>query len=184
MKIPTIVSACLPITLALLVAATAVAEDEKPTKVSLAEGKIVFTVPAKWEVKEPASNIVEHEFAAPAPEDKLKAARVTMMGAGGSVKANIDRWKAQFTKQEPDAMKVEETKIAGQTVHLVDFSGTYNDRRGPFVPGVERENYRMMAAIVVTDKLGQYFIKAYGPKDTMAANEKAFHEMIKSLEVK
>ena len=160
------------------------AQEKEPTKITLAEGKIQFTVPAGWEVKKPASNIVEHEFAAPGPDDKLAAARVTMMGAGGSVAANIDRWKGQFTETDDKAMKTEETKIAGQVVHLVDFSGSYNDRPGPFVPGVVRENYRMLAAIVVTDKLGQYFIKAYGPKETIAANEKAFHEMIKSLEVK
>ena len=106
------------------------------------------------------------------------------MGAGGSVEANIARWKGQFVKETDGAMKTEETKVAGQVVHLVDFSGDYNDARGPFVPGVVRENYRMMAAIVVTEKLGQYFIKAYGPAATMEANKKAFHEMVQSLEVK
>jgi len=174
---------CLLLAMLAFVIAPVRADDAKPTKITLAEGKISLAMPKTWEKVKPASNIVEYEFSAPGPEGHA-AARVTIMGAGGSVEANIDRWKKQFVNADAEALKVEETKIAGQEVHMADFSGTYNDARGPFVPGVERENYRMLAAIVVTDKLGQYFIKAYGPQETMAANAEAFREMIKTLEVK
>jgi hypothetical protein len=41
----------------------------------------------------------------------------------------------------------------------------------------------MLGAIIVTDKVGQYFVKLYGPRKTIAANEKAFLDMIEGLEV-
>jgi hypothetical protein len=113
------------------------------------------------------------------------------MGAGGSVDANIDRWFAQFSQPDgsstKDKAKVEKMKVAGETVHFVDASGTYKDQRGgPFAqqPTVERENYRMLAAIVTTKENGNFFIKFYGPAKTVAANKAAFLAMIESLEKK
>ena len=47
---------------------------------------------------------------------------------------------------------------------IVDLSGTYMDRPGPMAPGVERPNYRMLAAIIETTQNGNHFIKFYGPQ--------------------
>jgi hypothetical protein len=78
-------------------------------------------------------------------------------------------------------------KVAGQTVHLVDINGTFKDQvGGPFAGGkvVTKENYRMLGAIIVTKDFGQYFVKFYGPKKTMEAQEKAFLESVNTLQVK
>ena len=102
-----------------------------------------------------------------------------MMSAGGSVKANVDRWRDQFVADDAKP-KIEKKEVDGMTVHLVDLQGTYNDRRGPFAPGVRRENYRMLGAIV-EGKSGLYFLKFYGPKKTMKAHEVAFQKIIDSI---
>ena len=47
-----------------------------------------------------------------------------------------------------------------------------------------RENYRMLAAIVQTKDSGNYFLKFYGPKATVTENEKAFRDVVDSLQVK
>ena len=104
------------------------------------------------------------------------------MGAGGSVDANVKRWIGQFLQTKK--RDVTKETIAGQEVHLVDVVGTYNDRPGPFAPGVKRENYEMLAAIIVTEKSGKYFVKFYGPQKTVEANKKAFRAMIESLKMK
>jgi hypothetical protein len=110
------------------------------------------------------------------------------MGAGGGVEANVERWYGQFTQPDGgstrERAKVTKKKLAGHDVHLVDISGTYRDQRGPMAPAVERPNYRMLAAIVETDTLGTYYIKLYGPKQTIADNEKAFAAMIEGLAAK
>ncbi|HEX4145019.1 MAG TPA: hypothetical protein VHY91_16050 [Pirellulales bacterium] len=178
------------LTLAALVclAMPAAAEDRS---VSLVDGKLQLTAPETWERKKPQNNVIQYEFAvAPVGGDE-RPGRVTISGAGGSVDANIDRWLGQFI--QPDgadskkAAKIEEKKIAGQTVHLVDISGTYKDQPGgPFAGGpiVERKKYRMFAAIIVTKDLGNYFLKFYGPEQTVADNRAAFDKMVESLETK
>ena len=51
-------------------------------------------------------------------------------------------------------------------------------------PGVERPNYRMMAAIVETKKNGNHFFKFYGPQRTVTDNAEAFGRMLDSLKQK
>lgn len=169
---------------------TAAAEEKpsaKDTVITLADGQIQLNAPKQWQNKKPRTRIVDYELAIPAVEGNDNDGRVTVMGAGGSIKDNIGRWIGQFTqpdgKPTRDRAVVEMTKVAGQEVHTVDISGTFNEQFGPFAPAKVRENYRMLGAIIVTDGLGQYFVKAYGPRETMAANEKLFSEMIKSLKV-
>jgi hypothetical protein len=173
--------------LGLFSASIAVGADQQ---ISLADGKLTLERPEKWETKRPSSNIVEHEFSVPPSEGDENAGRVTIMGAGGSVQANIDRWIAQFTQPDgsdsKEKTKTKQIKVAGRDVHVVDISGTYKDQRGPFsqAPAVEREKYRMLAAIVLDKNFGNYFIKFYGPERTVADQEKAFLKMVDSLEAK
>lgn len=163
-------------------------EDQKPIGVSIADGKITLQAPGSWVKKQPATRIVEVEFAIPKVEGDAADGRLTMMQAGGSVEDNISRWIGQFAqpdgKSTSDRTVQSEEEVDGQTVHMVDISGTFSDRRGPFAPAVQREDYRMLGAIVVTKDHGQQFIKLYGPRKTIAANEEAFKGFVKSLKVK
>jgi hypothetical protein len=145
-------------------------------------GEIRLKAPEGWSRKAPRSRILMAEFSLPRAEGDERDGRLTISRAGGGLKANIDRWRQQFSGSlGKDSQKTEE--ISGVDVTLVDFSGTYMDRPGPFAPGVEREGYRMMAAIIPAG--GQpFFIKAYGPDKTMARHAKAFNAFLKTLEVK
>lgn len=161
-------------------------------QISLADGKLVLQGPKSWQVKRPSSGIVEFEFAIPKAEGDETDGRMTVMGAGGSIDANVDRWLGQFRDSDgkplgKDAAKTDKREIAGMNVVVVDMAGTYIDKPGgPFAPGpsVERENYRMLAAIVQTKGAGNYFFKFYGPEKTVAANEKPFLQMLETLKSK
>lgn len=158
---------------------------EKPAKqetIDMAEGKLLLKAPAGWVRKQPAVRIIDHEFVVPKAEGDEIDGRVTVMGAGGGVKANVERWKSQFTKLT--SQKEDEKKIAGLEVHVIDLAGTYKDQRGPFAPAETHEGYRMLGAIIVGGELGSYFVKFYGPEKTVAANEKAFAAMLDGLEKK
>jgi hypothetical protein len=176
---------------------SALAEDKKPdekkepTPFTVADGKLAFKAPGEWTKKKARSNIIEVEFEAPAAKGDEIAGRLTIMGAGGDVKQNIDRWYGQFLQPDgsdtKDKAKLEKKTIGGNPVHVVDISGTYKDTPGgPFAGGktVNRENFRMLAAIIETKAAGNYFVKFYGPKATIAENEKAFQELLGSLVVK
>ena len=157
------------------------AKETKDRKVTLSDGRLTMDAPDKWERTQPRVNFIEHEFVVPA-EDAASAGRVTVMGAGGSIEENLDRWKRQFSQTQGQP-KVEQKKIAGVDVHIIDLSGTFNEMRGPFAPANVLENYRMLGAIIDTGMMGRYFVKFTGPRDTVAAQEKAFHEMLQSLKI-
>ena len=167
--------------LAFAVVGSIPAAEETPI-ISVAEGNITMKAPAEWEKKDPRVRIIEAELSVPPVEGDKDEGRCTIMGAGGSVQANIDRWIGQFTSTTRN--KTEKKTIADQEVHVVDLAGTYKDQRGPFAPAVLRKEYRMLGAIIVTQNRGQYFVKFYGPQATVSANEKAFQAMLDSLQVK
>lgn len=181
-----------------LAAAGSVSAEDKPADAksgesesfTVGEGAVTMKPPATWIKKKPATRIVEHEFEIPAAEGDARPSRTTIMGAGGTIEDNLNRWFGTFV--QPDGAdtkakaKVKVITVDGQEVHLVDISGTYNDKPAPFQPGpsVMRENYRQLAAIIVTKQAGNYFVKFYGPEKTIAANEQAFLKMIEGLKVK
>lgn len=197
--------------LAVLVAVVAkqgLADEKEPAQedrtIALAMGKVKLTAPAEWKKKKPRSRIVEFEFAVPMPRqdedaaqsnaDKGKPAedktdgRLTIMSATGGVEPNIERWIGQFTqpdgKPTKDRAKIEKHKVHGHTVHYVDVAGTFLDRPTPLAQEVEkRADYRLLAAIIETEKYGLQFIKFTGPKDTVSGAEKQFKEFLESLRV-
>jgi len=156
--------------------------------IALSEGRLKLVAPEAWVKKKPRTNIVEFEFALPAVEGDTNDGRLTIMGAGGGVEANIARWMGQFQAADGGALKnaaePAKNEVDGQVVHWVDLSGTYADKpRGPFGPSTEREGYRMLAAIIATKKHGQYFVKCYGPAKTIAGSEAEFKAFVQSLRV-
>jgi len=156
---------------------------------TIGEGKLELAAPANWTKKEPTSRIVEVEFAVPPAKGDEAPGRMTAMGAGGSVESNIDRWVGQFAGEGGAAAKPKRDKatVSGTDIEFVDLSGTYKDSPGgPFAGGktINRENYRMLGAIIQTKDRGNYFLKLYGPKATIDENEKGFQDMVKSLKVK
>ena len=170
---------------------TQVSEEQKdkrpPQVVELADGLLQIPVPGEWNQVKPRSRIIQHEFSIPPVEQDEDSGRLTLSGGIiGGVKANIQRWRGQFTPPAdtaPDeAAQISEEQIDDLTVHLVDLRGTFHDRRGPFAPAVDRPGYRMLAAIVETDGAGDIFIKFYGPEQTVTENAESFSEMIEGLQ--
>jgi len=164
---------------------TAKAEEKAADTISVF-GEKNLGVPKSWARTKPASSIVEHEFLVKEGEgDDAPTARVTMMAAGGDVKANIDRWKGQFAGGNAAAQKSEEKKIGKWDVHVVDLSGNFKETMGggPFSGGkvVERTNYAMLGAILVHPEGRKYFVKMTGPADLVKANREGFIQMFDGL---
>lgn len=167
------------------------ADEAAPAAARLAftigDGGFSLSAPTGWTRVEPKSRIVETEFAIPA-EGGLEPGRMTVMGAGGSIEANIERWFGQFSQPDGSATKdhaaLKKLSVAGCKVTLVDVSGTFRDMpSGPFAGGktVERPDYRMLAAIVETPAQGNYFLKFYGPAVTVTKYVDGFQAMVEGL---
>jgi hypothetical protein len=165
----------------------AAASAEGANAASPQEGKLVlerlsFSVPEGWQRKAPSSTFVLAEFALPKAAGDEADGRLTVSVAGGSIEANIDRWRDQFGGKPAKATE-EKKDIRGLDVALVDFTGEFNDQRGPFAPATKRSGYRMLAAIIPVE--GElHFVKAVGPEATMAAHAETFRAFIESVEKK
>jgi hypothetical protein len=143
-----------------------------------AGGGIKIATPEGWNVVQPKSSMIQAEFALPKAEGDEDDGRLTVMMAGGSIEANVQRWRDQF--EELVDRPVEEIDVSGTKATLVDLSGTYNDQRGMMGPTTKRPGYRMLAAIIETPK-GMLFVKGYGPANTMAKHADDFRAFVESL---
>ena len=160
------------------------AEEEPAEDRSIELPAFTLTAPETWTRQQPRSRIVEHEFSAEAAEGDERDGRITMMHSGGSLEDNVSRWRGQFTEIDaasPD--EPEERTIAGQKVVVVDIIGTFKDSPGPFAPGVDREGYRMLGAILMLED-GTFFVKFVGPQKTVTENEEAFGALLETLRPK
>ncbi len=140
--------------------------------------QLVLTVPEGWQRKEVSSNFLLAEFTLPKAEGAEADGRLTVSMAGGSVEANLERWRDQFGGK-PERATEDKKKVGELEVTIVDYMGEFNDQRGPFAPPTKRANYRMLAAVIPVD--GQlHFVKATGPQETIAAHAERFHEFVGS----
>ncbi len=170
--------------LVVVVGSTMAAEDHT---ILLANGKLALRADASWEEVRPRVSLIQYEFRVPPPETAEAPGRITVTAAGGGIEANIERWKKQFRADDVSRTEngsVEKKTIAGLEVHLVDVSGTFLDRRGPFAPAIERPGYRLLGAIIPTPDDGTFFVKFTGPRPTVTENKEKFAAMIDSLHKK
>ena len=98
-------------------------------------------------------------------------------GQGGSVEANIDRWKGQFN---PPNAKVTKVAIHSLPVTRIDAAGAYSGMGGPMAQAPTQPNYRLLGAIV-EGPTGNIFIKFTGPVKTVTANQAKFEALLASF---
>lgn len=154
--------------------------DDKGGEVEV--GAVKLAAPAGWGRKAASSGFVAAEYVLPRAKGDEADGRLTLSAAGGSVDANVDRWRSQFAPK-PTKEDTKKIQVEGLEITTVDFSGDFNDSRGMRGPSVLRKNYRMIAAIIpVGDQA--IFVKAYGPQATMEAQAAKFQEFVKTARKK
>jgi hypothetical protein len=147
-----------------------------------------WTAPTGWKTEEGTRPMRAATYViAPAAGDTANAECVVYFfgnGQGGSVQANLDRWKGQVLG--PDG-KPAEAKIAKKTIHglavtTIDTSGDYGGMGGPMAASKSvQNNYRLLGAIVEGPD-GNVFLKFTGPAKTIAASQAAFEQLLNSFE--
>jgi hypothetical protein len=145
-------------------------------------GTHVLTAPDQWPRKKLNSPFLLAEFVLPKSEGDSEDGRLTVSTAGGTVENNVARWKGQFGGT-PEKETQETLEVAGLTVTLVDYSGTFADMRGPGMPAAPKAGYRMLGAIIpLGDRL--FFVKGYGLAKTVAAQTDQIRAFVQSLKPK
>jgi hypothetical protein len=103
-------------------------------------------------------------------------------GQGGSVEANMARWKGQFTVGgQPAPAKTEKKTIHGLTATTLDVTGAYAGMGGPnMAPLAPKADYRMLAAIIEGPG-GNIFLKFTGPVKTVTVNQSKYDQLLNSF---
>ena len=104
-------------------------------------------------------------------------------GSGGSVDANIARWKNQVLKADgkPADAQIRTIAIHGMPVTTIDSTGTYTGMGGPVAPGAPTKiPYRVIGA-VIENTGGNLFVKFTGPAKTVTQNKPKFDQLLQSF---
>jgi hypothetical protein len=169
------VSRLIVVFLLLLRAATALAES--------AAG-LHWTPPAGWKAGPPQAMRAATYAVDAAAGDTAKSECVVYFfgaGQGGSIDANIERWKGQFiTAGKPAAAVVSKRTAHGIAMTTIDVAGEYSGLGGPLATSTPVPGYRLLGAIVEGPG-GNIFVKFTGPAKTMAANKAKFDQLLASF---
>jgi len=103
-------------------------------------------------------------------------------GQGGSIEANLDRWKGQFLSNGQVAKaEIGKRTVHGLAVSTIESAGDYTGMGGPMAQGTTmNRSYRLLGAIIEGPG-GNIFVKFVGPAKTVASNQKLFDQLIASF---
>lgn len=140
-------------------------------------------VPAQWARIEPSSamRILQFEIADPGGEDAQFVVYHFGPGQGGSLEANLERWKSQF--RQPDGSPVEPVVTALKSTMpatLVELRGDYARGLGMGPSGDALPDRMLLAAVVETPE-GNLYPQLHGPAPLVAAQRQAFIAFIEGL---
>ena len=103
---------------------------------------------------------------------------------GGSVEANLERWKGQFKTADgkPAPAKTAKMTVHGLPVTTIDISGNYSGMGGPMAKAPSTGvDFRLLGAIVEGPG-GNLFVKFAGPAKLVSANQPKFRQLLDSFQ--
>ena len=148
---------------------------------------IRWTAPAQWKVEAARPMRAATYSVMPVTGDRGVAECVVNYfgpGQGGSIAANVERWKGQILGGDgkPAAAKVTSRTVRGIRITLVDASGTYTGMGGPMAGGAKPvAGYRLLGAIAEGPG-GNVFFKLTGPEKTIAREQSRFEQLLASIQ--
>ncbi len=158
-----------------------------PPPTAPAPGDLKFAKPESWRAEPVRSNLRKAQYSLPAAEGDTEDGELVVFffgrTDGGSVTQNLERWKSQFSTENGDPVPAadiqqEELAAEGMKVTLIDISGRFTP--GPGMGSLDpRDNYRMIGAVLETGE-GNWFVRATGPKKTIAQHQTAVKDFLRS----
>ena len=144
-----------------------------------------WTPPAGWKNEGSTAMRIATYMLPTGPNDKAECAVYFFgPGQGGTVDANMGRWKGQLVDAagKPSKADIHKKTIHGLPVTTIDTTGSYTGMGGPMnASPTVHPNYRLLGAIIEGPG-GNIFVKFTGPAKLVAANLKNFEQMIASFQ--
>jgi hypothetical protein len=147
---------------------------------------IRWTAPPQWKAEAARPMRAATYSITPAAGDRGVAECVVNFfgpGQGGSIDANVERWKGQILGADgkPAAAKVTSRTVRGVRITVVDSSGSYTGMGGPLAAAKPVSGYRLLGAIAEGPG-GNVFFKLTGPDKTIAAEQSRFDQLLSSIQ--
>jgi hypothetical protein len=141
---------------------------------------IVWTVPGNWRSVPNPNGMRLATYRVPAAAGSSDEAELSIVRAGGSPEANIDRWTGQFT--DAGTEKRTQQKVNGLAISTLEISGTFNagGMTTPEAPAAPRKGWTLAGAVVETDE-GLYFFKLTGPSASIKGARRDFDALVNSI---
>lgn len=153
-------------------------KDDGDASVAVFAG-LVAPKPATWQWHQPASTMRVAEYTVPGVEGSDQAQIVVyQFRGGGTVEANVERWKSQFRRADGSAVepKMQEIEADGMKVTVAEFSGEYKGmNQMDFAPD------QTLVAAIVESGADPVFVQLVGPSKTVAASHDAFMAMLRGM---
>ena len=140
---------------------------------------LAWKVPAEWTTVPNTSSMRLATYHVPAAKGDADETEVTVVRAGGTTNANIDRWIRQFDEAGKDERT--EKSVGGFKITIVEVSGRYLG--GAVMPSADSEPHKgwsLLGAVVETSS-SPYFFKMTGPTASVKAAHDAFIELLDSV---
>ncbi len=141
---------------------------------------LAWKTPARWQSVPNASSMRLATYKIPrAPGDSADA-EMSVMQAGGTVDANVQRWIGQFDGEGQKTAKRTTKKVGALEVTLVEVEGTFNGGMGMGPATGAQAGWALLAAIVATPDMPHFF-KMTGPVKSVKAARAELDALVASF---
>jgi hypothetical protein len=141
-------------------------------------------VPADWVSGEPSSSMRLLQLSVPSTEEGEAGQFVVYYfgpGQGGSLEANMERWKSQFSQSDGSPVEPVVTRLqSAMPATLVELRGNYARGVG-LGPSGDALPDRMLLAAVVETPGGNLYPQLHGPAELVAPQRQAFIAFIEAI---
>ncbi|MEI6236540.1 MAG: hypothetical protein WCT04_26075 [Planctomycetota bacterium] len=169
--------------LLMVVCGVSFAEDAKTKSVEFGKGtKHTVVMPETWKSTIPESGMRQMEVTVPKAGDDKEDGEISvfMFPSGGGLAGNLPRWTGSFGGQDSLKSQYKVKTAGGVEADIAVLEGPYKgmSKDGPMTTA--KENFKMLGAVIITDK-GEFYFKLIGPKATVEASKAAFDKAIESF---
>ena len=141
-------------------------------------------VPPTWTSRTPASSMRLAEYATPATAAGMAEVVVYYFGKGqgGSVDANLERWKSQFSNPTGEPVQEKRTQLTSPfPITIAEYRGTYARGVGTGSAAEDARPNNLLIAVVAETPRGTLFFQCFGPIAAVEAQREAYLTFIKGL---
>jgi hypothetical protein len=141
------------------------------------DAALTWKVPAKWKEVPSASSMRLATYRVGGEG----GAECSVIRAGGTADANVDRWIGQFDEASRPSAKRSETTVRGLKVSRLEIHGTFLAGSSMGGPSESQKGWAMIGLVVATPGM-PYFFKVTGPDAAVTAARADVDSLVASLE--